>query len=394
MPSVNPKILIWARETAELTADEAVKELGINDAYGVSAVSRLRALEEGDDEPTRATLLKMSKSYRRPLLVFYMSAPPRKGNRGQDFRTLPDDYSPHDDVLIDVLIRNVMARQGIVRSLLEDDEDIRPLEFIGSVKISDSIEKVLGSIKEVLKLDHNDFYSQPNQERAFALLRSKTEAAGVIVLLKGDLGSHHTKIKVEIFRGVALADKIAPFIVINDQDNHSAWSFTLLHELTHIFLGQSGISSGLAERKLEQFCNDVASEFLLPRDEIAQLQFSQPIPLGEIESQITQFARQRNLSSSMVAYKMFRVGALDKTKWLQIHQDFRERWLEVSREKKQETSKSEGGPSYYMIRRHRVGSTLINFVDRMLASGALTTTKAGTILDVKPKNVQNLINTT
>jgi Zn-dependent peptidase ImmA (M78 family) len=323
-----------------------------------------------------------------------MSAPPRKGNRGQDFRTLPDDYSPYDDALIDVLIRNVMARQGIVRSLMEDDEDVRVLEFVGSARTSDGVERVLGSIREILEIDHNDFYSQSNQENAFGLLRSKAEVAGVIVLLKGDLGSHHTKIKVEIFRGFALADKIAPFIVINDQDNHGAWSFTLLHELTHIILGQSGISGERSGRGLEKFCNDVASEFLLPRDEVAKLRFESTTPLEEIESLITKFARQRNLSSSMVAYKLFRVGGLDEARWSKIHQDFRERWLEVRDENRQRSHESTGGPSYYMIRRHRVGQSLINFVDRMLASGALTTTKAGTILDVKPKNVQNLINPT
>jgi hypothetical protein len=46
-------------------------------------------MELGDDEPTRPVLLKMAKTYHRPLLVFYLAEPPRTGDRGQDFRTLP-----------------------------------------------------------------------------------------------------------------------------------------------------------------------------------------------------------------------------------------------------------------------------------------------------------------
>ena len=391
MPRVNPKILTWARETAGLTPEEAVKGLDINDARGISAVNRLSELENGNDEPSRPLLLRMAKLYRRPLLVFYMSSPPRKGNRGQDFRTLPDDYSPSDDALIDVLIRNVLARQSMLRALLEDEEDTEPLKFVGSASIADGVPRIVEAIKETLQIDHSDLYAQPNKNKAFALLREKTEGAGVFVLLIGDLGSHHTRIKLEIFRGFALADKIVPFIVINDQDSHAAWSFTLLHELTHIVLGQSGISGGWAGIKLEQFCNDVAGEFLLPGDEIRHLNIDKTSPIEEIESQITEFARQRNISSSMVAYKLFRFGIIDGTMWAQLSQLFRERWLKAREEKHKDAQEHDGGPSYYLIRKHRVGPTLIKLIDRMLASGSLTTSKAGKVLGVKPKNVQNLL---
>ena len=44
MPRINPEILVWARETAGLTPEEAVKKLGIADAHGVVAIDRLAAL--------------------------------------------------------------------------------------------------------------------------------------------------------------------------------------------------------------------------------------------------------------------------------------------------------------------------------------------------------------
>ena len=85
MPNVNPEILRWARETAGLTLEDAVQKLKISKARGVPALDRLAALEAGEEAPTRPMLVKMAKQYRRPLLTFYMSAPPRKADRGQDF---------------------------------------------------------------------------------------------------------------------------------------------------------------------------------------------------------------------------------------------------------------------------------------------------------------------
>ena len=72
MPTVNPAILVWARETAGLTRQEAVRKIGIGDSRDTTAVDKLAALERGDKDPTRPVLLKMVRQYRRPLLTFYL----------------------------------------------------------------------------------------------------------------------------------------------------------------------------------------------------------------------------------------------------------------------------------------------------------------------------------
>src|SRR5205823_4825451 len=122
MPRVNPDILKWARETAGLTLEDASQKLAIGEARGVSGEERLAAYEVGAREPSRPLLLRMSKQYRRPLLTFYMSEAPRLGERGQDFRTLPPEHSRAQDALVDALIRDVRARQEMVRAVLEDED--------------------------------------------------------------------------------------------------------------------------------------------------------------------------------------------------------------------------------------------------------------------------------
>ena len=53
--------------------------------------------------------------------------------------------------------------------------------------------------------------------------------------------------------------------------------------------------------------------------------------------------------------------------------------------------KSEGGPSYYVVKRHRLGHALLDLVKNSLGEGFLTYTRAGQVLGVKPRNVDPLI---
>ncbi len=395
MPKVNPKILVWARETAGLTQDQAAKKLGVKEAYEKSASERLNTLENGEREPTRPMILKMVKWYRRPLLTFYMSLPPRKGDRGQDFRTLPEDYSQMDDFLIDTLIRNVRARQSMLRAVLEEEEDVETLKFVGSAKLSDGLQTTLNILREILKIDLNEFRSKPNSREAFSLLRYRAETAGIFVLLIGDLGSHHTTIDVGIFRGFALADNLAPFIIINSNDLPAAWSFTLIHELVHILLGQTGISGEILKLPIEQFCNQVASEFLVTTDEINQILIKNSLPLSKIQEIVSKFASERNISSTMVAYRLYRIGKIDFNSWDSLKNTFRNILLKkrLERRKKAKDSEKKGGPSYYLVRKHRLGNPLLKLVQGMMAEGSLSTSKAGKVLGVKAKNVQPLLDT-
>ena len=393
MPKVNPHILRWARETAGLTYEEATKKLDLHQARGVSAVDRLVALESGEQEPSRPMLVKMAKQYHRPLLIFYMSSPPRKGDRGKDFRTLPQDHSIVNDALLDVLIRDVHARQSMVRAVLEEEEEAERVQFVGSAMMSNGVPAVLESISKTLKLDLSEFRAQPSPLDAFALLRASVEAVGVFVLLIGDLGSHHTSINLETFRGFALADDVAPFVIINDKDSYAAWSFTLLHELTHLWLGQTGVSGELVELTLERFCNDVAGEFLLPSDELAKLKINNTMAFEKAVAYISEFAKRLNISSSMIAYKLYRSGIIELNTWKNLSAAFRNMWLRERFEQRERTHEREGGPSYYLVRRQRIGTALVELVSHMIATGALSTSKAGKVLGIKAKNVQTLINT-
>ena len=414
MPAVNPEILVWARKTAGLTLQDAVAKVGIRDARGVTAVDRLTALERGEERPTRPILVKMAHHYRRPLLAFYLKAPPRRDDRGPDFRTLPGARSSETDALIDALVRNLQSRQSMVRAALEAEDEAEPLPFVGALVRSGDTDAGIESVRQVLRrrpeaarfvqravgllggvlgddLNAARYYAEPNAEHAFRLVRSQTEDAGVFVLLQGDLGSHHTAIDVEVFRGLAIADDVAPFVVINDNDSRAAWSFTLLHELTHLLLGQTGFSSANSGTEIEEFCNNVAAEWLLPARTLDQIEIERGRDIVEQQRRISEFARAHNLSRTMIAYRLLRANRIDRAAFERLRTDFRAQWRQLRERHRATARKSEGGPSYYVVRRHRVGQGLLRLTRRMVGSRALSTTKAARILGVKPPQVGKML---
>jgi hypothetical protein len=83
---INPRILTWAREAAGFTIPEAAPKLGLKDGAKTSAAEKLEAIELGDGQISRTVLQKAATVFRRPLITFYLPEPPRRSERGEDFR--------------------------------------------------------------------------------------------------------------------------------------------------------------------------------------------------------------------------------------------------------------------------------------------------------------------
>ena len=377
---LSPTVLRWARETAGMSVEEAAHALD-------TTSTRIIAVEAGKEQPSRPLLLRMSKQYRRSLLTFYLAEPPRRGERGQDFRTLPPEHSVEDDAVLDALIRDIMARQGLVRSIVEDEEESGPLKFVGSRKMQDGIASMVEAIRDTLRISLTEYRAQSDYDSAFDLVRQRAEDAGIFVLLISNLGSHHSAVPVELFRGFAIADPLAPFVVINEQDARPAWDFTLLHEIAHLMLGTTGISGEQADKEIERFCNDVAGEFLLPTDEVHGLDVVDNTPVAKAVELITEFARGRLVSRAMVTFKLLRAGKIGWQTWQVFDSTFRDISRREREKYKTQQRKQEGGPNYYVVRRHRLGKALLELIHRTLDAGTISTVKAAKALGVKPRGV-------
>ena len=395
MPRVNPEILVWARETAGLAPEAAARKLGLRDSSRASAVDKLAALELGKAEPTRPQLVKMAQQYRRPLLAFYLPEPPPKGERGTDFRTQSGANPAADDATLDALARDVRARQSMVRAVLVEEEEAERLAFIASCRVEDGRDATLAALRTLLGVGVAEYRAQRDTASAFNLLRGGAENAGIFVLLKGDLGNYLTALDTGVFRGFAIADDVAPFIVINDQDARPAWSFTLLHEAAHLLLGHTGVGSAHTDSRVEQFCDDVAGAFLLPAGELDDLDLGSGDPgrgdLDLVSERIGRFARERKVSRTMAAHQAYRAGRISREMFRGLSAVYRRQWRQERERRRAAAREREGGADYYAVRRHRLGHRLTGLVRRMMAADALSTSKAARILGVRPGQVSALL---
>ncbi len=396
--AINPAVLEWAREEAGLSIEEAAQKIGLTSSKRGSAAEKLMAMESGDRTPSEAQLAKMAAVYHRPLLSLYMAEPPRPADRGEDFRTMRAPVARQEAAWLDALVRDVRTRQSILRDMLEDDEDAEPVNFVGTLAISTSIERAADQIRAALGIgdDRELRRGMRKPEDLFAELRRRTEALRVFVILLGDLGSHHTAISPRVFRGFAVSDKLAPMIVINDQDAKAAWSFTLIHELVHVFVGNTGVS-GLPAReeprttnaKIERFCNDVAGEFLLPDQALARL--PKLLNADAVIREANDLCRNWHVSTAMAAYRLWRVRKTDAETYGEVVSILAEQWEHQRARDREKNRNSDSGPNYYIVRRHRLGDALLRFVGHGLRADALTHTTAAKVLGVRPGAVEPLL---
>ena len=397
---VNPEILVWARQSAGLTVELAAEKLALSTTTKNTAAEKLAAMEAGEQQPTRSQLNSFANVYKRPLLNFYLSEPPRKGDRGQDFRQTPEARGSRDNGMLDALLRDVKARQEMVRDILLDDDGFTRPDFVGSARIQNGVPDIVQRMSQRLGFDYTDVSLRSgNSDDLFNRLRKAVEAIGVFVLVLSDLGSHHTKIAASVFRGFAIADGVAPFLVINGKDAKPARSFTLIHELTHIWLGQSGVSGDVStsaptseSARIERFCNDVASEFLLPEKHFRNpsIRFN-PSDVEGARACIDWVAGRWSVSEPMVAYRFQRSGELSPSTYETLRSDYHRRWIAKLERDRERNAGKDSGPSPYTIKKFNLGDALVDIVHRSFKEKSITHTKAATILGSKAIAVSSFL---
>ena len=389
MATVNGSMLRWAREAAGLNLELAAKRAGFKDTKKTTAEGKLRAMENMErNELSVAKLEKLAAIYRIPVLTFYLPEPPRKSDVGQDFRVI-SGADPQQNALVQALLRQMKASQSIIKEALLEADATYHLPFVGSMNVDLAPKTAARKISDAIHFDIKAFRQARNSNEAFKYLRAATEKLGIYVILKGNLKSHHTNIDIEYFRGIAIADNVAPFIVINDLDQSSAYSFTLLHELAHLFMGQGGISNNSIQIKVEKICNEIASQILLPDDDFAKFAINKDISLAAIERLIADYSTLTNVSCTHIAYRLLSRGDLDASQYKQLSRKFLEYWRAAKAKEKTANRDKPGGPNYYVVAKYKLGA-LVAQVEQLTRSGILSPSKAGIATNVRPINIYNL----
>lgn len=254
---VNPTLLNWAIERS-----------GVDDIVLRNSFPKLDSWLDQELKPTLKQMEKFAKATRTPVGYLFLTEPPEESVPIPDYRTMANQKvsRPSADLLDTIYI--CQQRQAWFRDYARTN-GLKPVAFVGSVDRSAPVEHVAQDMRNTLGFDLYARRTMRAWEDALRSFIANAETAGVMVMCSGIvLNNTHRKLHPEEFRGFALTDDLAPLVFINGADTKSAQMFTLAHELAHLWLGESALSSadisGDEQQYIERWCNAVAAELLVP----------------------------------------------------------------------------------------------------------------------------------
>ena len=375
---ITPKVLKWARETARLTLEQAAKKVTR------LTPERLAKWEEGTEQPTIRQAETLAKAYRRPFAMLFLPDVPYDFTPLNDFRRSGSKELTTAAVFI---LRDIQQKHSWISELQRENEE-PALPFVGRYTANDEPSAVAQDILYTLGIDP-EAYQEKEPIREWM---TKAEAAGIFISRTSFI---HTRLKLDSdeFQGFAIADPHAPFVFINTEDWDKAQLFTLVHELAHIWIAATGISSEIEPEvtnvtnadPIERFCNAVAAHALMPDRVMASLtasQFSDPRSIAQISERsgvsswaLLVRAHGRGLVTDAGYHSM--KATLDK--------DFKE-YLRALSEKNKEKERSKGGPDPYLLRLNKNGRLFTQVVLDAFRGGVIQPTLASSLLNTPVNN--------
>ena len=373
---VTPNVLIWARRRRGVEIGELADKLNVKP-------EAIAAWETGERRPTFRQAQRLAQALYVPFGYFYLPEPPVEELPLADFRTIPGQapQQPSPDLLD--LLNDVLGKQQWFREYRES-EGVEELPFVGRFKLTDPEEEVADDIRDVIDVD-GARQRAPNWEAFMRELTRSAERAGIMVMRSGVVGNNNRRpLDVAEFRGFSASDHVAPLIFINGRDYKGAQIFTLAHEMAHIWTGQAGVSNpdyGLRyeqqDSTVEQFCNRVAAETLVPGEDFRD---------RWVPDSSTLEADLKNLGSHYKVSPMVILRQAHDHDFLPIA-TYRESYRRLVERAGQVAPTGESGGNFHYTLMARNGTAFMDAVISSAAEGTLLSREAADMLGVKVKTL-------
>lgn len=252
---ITPSVLEWAIKRA-----------------GVSAESIHKKAEQwvsGKARPTFKQAVDIAKTLQIPFGYLWLKEPPKEQEIIPDLRTIGNGGLAQIPLELKTVVNDVKQKQEWFKEYAKTN-GILKCEAIGRFKGSDDTQEIADDVTARLKIQ-DLVGSGCDKDRMLKNLIEKIEKLGILVMRNSILrGNTKKKLNLDTFRGFAIFDEFAPLIFINTNDSKAGQIFTLMHEVAHLWIGQSGISdSDIRENnKIELACNEIAAKILMPKTKI------------------------------------------------------------------------------------------------------------------------------
>ena len=376
---ITPGLLTWARGRRGVQVSDLASRLNVKP-------EAVEAWEAGERRPTFRQAQRFAQALYVPFGYLYLPEPPVEELPLADYRTIPGQapLKPSADLLD--LLHDVIGKQRWFREYRES-EGVEELPFLGRFSPSDSEEDVAADIREVIDVDGARGRASTWEEFMRELTRS-AERSGIMVMRSGVVGNNtHRPLDVGEFRGFSISDDIAPLIFINGRDFRGAQIFTLAHEMAHIWAGVGGVSNpdyGLRyerpDSNVEQFCNRVAAETLVPGEDFAS-KWDPDSP--DLESKLKTLSRYYRVSPMVILRQARDLDYLPVS-------TYRENYDRIVEQASQAASAGESGGNFHYTLMARNGIAFTEAVISRAAQGAMFSSEAADMLGVKVKTLPGI----
>jgi Zn-dependent peptidase ImmA (M78 family) len=349
-------ILCWARERSGLTYADIAHSLRVE-------INEVRAWEYGESYPPFGKAQDLAHLLRIPFGYLFLSKRPSDDAPIPDFRTVtdraPSALSPDFMEVLD----HVLLQQEWYREYSEQDS-LRTLNFVGRFRIEAGADLVARDLRNYLLIDDALRRGCRDWRAYLARLSENAQGAGALVMRSGIVGDDTTRpLDVEEFRGFAIADPLAPVVFVNARDAVPAQIFTLIHELAHIWINQSGISNpdptNFSAHRFEKFCNKVATQVLVPAGEFQDAWST----VRDADTFPAKLARTFLVSTLVVIRRAFELGKIGEGEFFRL----------VKREKGRRAKVRKGGGGDSV-------RTLLSRNSRRLTLGVLSAVRGNRLL--------------
>lgn len=349
----------------------AVKRAGYSVEDFIFHFPKLKDWLENEKKPTFKQLQDFAKKVHVPFGYLFLQKPPKEQLPIPFFRTANDTSDAISINVYDTIL-HIKQRQEWLNEYLVDNE-FEPLEFVGKFDKQTDYQSVVEDIRKTLGLEEHWASSFSNWEQTLEYLTKKIEDIGVIMVFNSIVGNNtHRPLKVEECRGFVLVDEYAPFMFINAADGKAAQMFTILHELAHIWTGES---AGFdfrqlqpADEPIEKLCDKIAAEFLVPYEAFEEKW------TGRMNFRY--LSKYFKVSPIVVARRALDLNKITKAQFFSFYNQY----IESIKDKKQNQS---GGGDFYKTARKRVSPTFAAHIEHALESGQLLYRNAYKLTDLK-----------
>lgn len=255
-----------------------------------------------------------------------------------------------------------------------------PLEFVGSAADVEPMEAA-AQIRSALGFEVSERHGTWADTRK-TLLRSFEALGGLTVATSMVENNTRRPLDENEFRGFALVDDIAPLVFVNTHQTLNGQIFTIVHEFAHVWRGAGGIGNedprSDGQSDIERWCNAVASEILVPRDDLASRHTR--VATAPLTEALDTLARDFRCGTLVVLQALHRTGVRRMDDYTAVYD------AEVVRLRNLSATNETGGGDHYNNQPFRIGERLSRALVADALEGRTPITQAMRLMSMKSVN--------